>query len=313
MVGAPNIRGQPGSAYVFYGADERLSGHVSPADADATIVGVADGDELGRGVAIADDLDGDGFAELVVSAPRNDAAGEDAGAVYVVPGGDRLSGSTTASDVAGLTLTREAAGDLAGGLFEGLHGVGDIDADGGADLLAAASGHDGGGEDAGVVYGVLLSDVGIAIESPDGASGSHFYQLWQPTTNETLHGRMRSLGMRAALVRHSTFDHERTAATMEATADVPWAHSPYTVQATTPRAAPLPPGGNTWWRRGPRGIIRISYEFHEREIAFGTASVTADEGSPLPELLGARERTADQGVILLIHRYEGDVELVGEL
>lgn len=386
-VGAPNLRGEPGSTYVFYDGDARITGQVSLVDADATIVGDAGGDNLGRGVAIADDLDGDGFAELVIGAPRNDAAGEDAGAVYVVPGGERLSGSATASDVAVLMLTGEAAGDLAGGESEGVHGKGDINADGRTDLLVAASGHDAGGENAGAVYGLirsvrpsprsaqagfhyeatgcvepvagfnvdpdiadrfvpepfevrvdelgnaflavpaikcdqiaidgqdvggaLLSDVGIRIESPDGSPGSHFYQLWQPTTNEKLHARMRSLGMDTPLVPDATFDlDESLPGVATATAHIPWERVPYLVQAQTPPPLPIPPGGNTWWHRGPRGIIKVAYTFHDRELAFGTASVRTDEGSALAELLGARERTADEGALVRIHHYEGTIELV---
>lgn len=384
-IGAPSLSGQPGSAHVFYGDDERLAGLLSVTDADATIEGEAEGDGLGRGLAIADDLDRDGVADLVIGAPGNDAGGEDAGAIYIVPGGNRLAATATADDLAVLTLIGEEPGDTVSGLGWGIDGTGDLNGDGRADLLVGATGHDAGGEDAGAVYGIfgiapggkpaagfhyeatgcvepvagfridpatadrfvpepfevhvdelgnavlgvpaiecdqiaidgqdagraLLSDVGIRIESPDGSPGQHFYQLWQPTTNETLHARMRSLGMDTALVPDATFHvDEPLPGVTTATADIPWERVPYEVEAQTPRPVPLPPGGNTWWHRGPRRIIRIAYTFHDRELAFGTASVSTEGGSPLAELLGASERTADEGALVPIHHYEGTIELL---
>lgn len=97
---------------------------------------------------------------------------------------------------------------------------------------------------------------------------------------------------------------------MIATADIPWERLPYVVEAQTPRPVSLPPGGNTWWHHGPRGIIKIAYTLHDRELAFGSARVSTEEGSPLAELLGASERTADEGALVIIHHYEGTIELL---
>lgn len=384
VISAPGCCGleRPGSAYVFYGGLMRITGHRSLAEADARLDGEAPGDMAGRNVTIAGDLNGDGLADLAVGAVGDDEGGEDAGAVSLAPGGERLTGEVGLADVAVGKLTGEAAGDRAG---RGLHGTGDLNRDGRADLLVSAEGHDAGGEDAGAVYGVLdsvpstappagfhweatgcvepvavffvdpdaaaehvpdpfevrvdelgnatlavaaidcartaidgqptgpalLSDVGIEIEPPDGSPGGHLYQLWQPTTNPRLRARMAALGMVGALVTDATFEAEITAATVDARAEFPWAHAPYAVEATSPRPVPDPPGGNTWWHAGPRGAIKISYTFLDMEVAPGAAAVSAGEGSPLADLLGGTDRTADLGLNIFHHHYEGTIELVG--
>jgi hypothetical protein len=58
------------------------------------IEGAAVGDRLGESVSGAGDVDGDGYADVIVSAPQADPNGRDsAGAVYVLLG--KASGFTT--------------------------------------------------------------------------------------------------------------------------------------------------------------------------------------------------------------------------
>ena len=77
--------GDRGETTVFYGGYE---GTLSPADADATLTGEAEGDGAAA-VAGCPDLDGDGFDELLIGAPGESTAATWAGAAYVVFGGGR--------------------------------------------------------------------------------------------------------------------------------------------------------------------------------------------------------------------------------
>jgi Tetratricopeptide repeat/FG-GAP repeat/FG-GAP-like repeat len=75
-----------------------------------TLKAEAAGDAFGRHVASVGDVDGDGHADVIVGAPQNDAAGEDAGRAYVYSGKDgaRL-----------LTLNGERPGDGFGSAVAG--------------------------------------------------------------------------------------------------------------------------------------------------------------------------------------------------
>ncbi len=126
-----------GQAYVFFGgpsADNR---------SDLVMTGTSAGDAFGFSVAPAGDVNKDGFADVIVGAYHNDAAGSDAGRAYVFFGGARPDGR------ADLVLTGEAAGDAFG---YSVAGMGDANGDGFADLIVGAYGNDAGGSAAGRAY-----------------------------------------------------------------------------------------------------------------------------------------------------------------
>ena len=82
LVGAPDAGdGEEGRAYLVRGT---VSGTVSLADADVEFVGVEGGDEAGTSVMGAGDIDGDGFADLLIGATRDgDLHGAHYGVVYL--------------------------------------------------------------------------------------------------------------------------------------------------------------------------------------------------------------------------------------
>lgn len=102
--GVPDVvAGAPGGdrALVYSGRD----GHVL-----VTYTAMQPGEGLGHHVGDAGDVDGDGYADVLVGAPSNDAAGKDAGRAYL------FSGKTGGVI---LTLTGEAAGDAFGSTVGG--------------------------------------------------------------------------------------------------------------------------------------------------------------------------------------------------
>jgi uncharacterized protein involved in tellurium resistance len=90
LVGAPgNNSTAPDAGAAYLVAGGRV-GHAvrNLSEAEAKRSGVGPGDEAGRALAGVGDVTGDGNADVVVAAPRNDTAGNvtDAGAAYVVAG-----------------------------------------------------------------------------------------------------------------------------------------------------------------------------------------------------------------------------------
>ena len=81
---------QTGAAFVVFGNPGGLGGVFDLTALDGfngfKLIGVDPGDEAGFSVSGGGDFNGDGLADLLVSAPRGDAQGVDAGEVYVVFG-----------------------------------------------------------------------------------------------------------------------------------------------------------------------------------------------------------------------------------
>ena len=138
--------------------------------------GVAAGDYSGCSVASAGDVNGDGFADLIVGARSADPHGTDSGASYVVFG--KASGFAANLDLSsldgsnGFKLSGVAAGDQSGC---SVASAGDVNGDGFADLIVGASGADPHGTDSGASYVVFGKASGFAanldLSSLDGSNG----------------------------------------------------------------------------------------------------------------------------------------------
>jgi hypothetical protein len=132
-----------GAVYIVFGG--ALSGTDTLASADLKITGESAGDNFGRGVAGVGDVNGDGFADLLVGAIGVDVNGADSGAGYLFYGPASGTLSANASEAA---LYGEAAGEIAGEIAW----VGDISGDGQDDLMIGAQYAGRGGTRRGAVY-----------------------------------------------------------------------------------------------------------------------------------------------------------------
>ncbi len=132
--------------------------------ADGFIIqGDAVGDRAGVSVSGAGDVNGDGFADLIVGAALGDDGGDNAGEAYVIFGQAADSGSpdgnpprivdlTNLGAGDGFIIQGDAVGDRAG---ENVSGAGDVNGDGFADLIVGAFFGDDGGDNAGEAYVVF--------------------------------------------------------------------------------------------------------------------------------------------------------------
>jgi hypothetical protein len=142
-----------GEAYVYHGSASGLS-----ATSDWSDQGEASGDYFGRSVASAGDVNGDGYADVIVGAYYNDDAGSNAGEAYVYHGSaSGLSATPDWSDQG------EAATEYFG---RGVASAGDVNGDGYADVIVGAYGNDDAGSGAGEAYVYHGSSSGLSA-TPD--------------------------------------------------------------------------------------------------------------------------------------------------
>lgn len=120
------------------------------------IAGEAADDRAGMTVAGGGDVNGDGFSDLLVGAPRQAAGGSNAGAVYILDG--PLS-STVDLGSAGAKLVGESGGDRAG---SALANGGDVNGDGFDDVLIGAAEYDVGRGAVYLLLGPLAGEIDLA-------------------------------------------------------------------------------------------------------------------------------------------------------
>ncbi len=173
LIGAPSTfgGGSAGEAFLLYGAPA-LPATVSLANADIGFSGRFVEDAFGTNVSCAGDINGDGYADLMVGAdyaspnglfPGDPQARTRAGETYLVYGGPALPSSIGWND-ADVTFEGTDPFDFSG---SSVSGAGDVDGDGFADILiadASAAAH--------LVYGgpalpatVDLADADVRIEA----------------------------------------------------------------------------------------------------------------------------------------------------
>ena len=140
-----------GAAYVLRGP---LSGDYWLGDAEAKIVGQETGDHAGYALAAPGDIDGDGYADVVMGAYNQSDVATAAGAAYLVLGphsGDMDLGAADGR------WRGEAADDQAG---YSVGAGGDVDGDGVPDILVGAVTESTAGADAGAAYLLLGPSTG---------------------------------------------------------------------------------------------------------------------------------------------------------
>ena len=160
----PDGDNRAGEAYLVYGGASApgMDGVLDLSDLDGTngfiLTGIDAGDQSGRSVSSAGDVNGDGYDDLIIGAWGADPNGDsDAGETYILYGVASAPGtegvldlSRLALDGNGFTLTGIDPGDRSG--FS-VSSAGDVNGDGYDDLIIGAWGADPNGDsDAGEIY-----------------------------------------------------------------------------------------------------------------------------------------------------------------
>jgi len=134
----------------------------SPGPVFDVINGSSSGDAFGTSIAMIDDVNGDGVADILVGAPYNDQR-------------DVSAGRATLYSGASGTILRTFYGRTRGDLFGfAVASAGDVNNDGRGDLIVGAPAFDGAGNDSGRVY-LFSGGNGAVLRSWTGqAAGDRF-------------------------------------------------------------------------------------------------------------------------------------------
>jgi hypothetical protein len=164
IVGAPWYdagESDEGAAFVFLGSGSGV-GDADPSTAGGQLESDQSGAHLGSSVSGAGDVNGDGYADVIVGAPSfaNGQSGE--GAAFVFLGS--ASGVVDADAAAAHAQLESDQVDAAFGTS--VSGAGDVDGDGYADVLVGAPAYDAGQSDEGAAFVFQGSDSGVAGTTP---------------------------------------------------------------------------------------------------------------------------------------------------
>jgi len=175
LVGVPlgtNGQAGEGGAFLWLGSAAGLGAEGTPFNADWRAEGNQALAELGRSVSCAGDLNGDGYSDVVIGAPRYDNGSADEGAAFVWLGSDADLGANGFPGNAAWTREGTAANVHLG---SSVATAGDVDGDGFADVLIGCPECAGGEGSAFVFRGRAAGPESAAIWSDTGGqANAHF-------------------------------------------------------------------------------------------------------------------------------------------
>ena len=179
IVGAPYRGGGPSAVYVVFGKAGDFSSNLDLSSLDGANGFKVQGEQfqaLGHSVSGAGDINGDGFDDVILGAPRDEEDGAYTGAAYVLFG--KADGFTPEIALSafdgdnGFKLTGINIGDQTG---NSVSGAGDVNGDGFSDLIIAARDADPHGTYSGAAYVVFGGDTRFSakldLSTLDGTNG----------------------------------------------------------------------------------------------------------------------------------------------
>jgi hypothetical protein len=176
IISAAERNSSQGAVYLFLSSGSEGINSSSSSNASAIFTGLSTGDNFGTAVSIGD-INGDGFADIVIGAPsRNAGAGTWQGVSYIFysTGSNGIASASATS--ANVIINGVSAGDKFGSSIS----IGDINGDGFGDILIGANEKNAGISNQGVAYifhstgsgGVTVTSASSANTIITGESGT---------------------------------------------------------------------------------------------------------------------------------------------
>jgi len=123
-----------GQTYIFFGGSTEWPEIFDLNNANASFIGESTGDDSGHALGGGGDVNGDGFDDLLISAPRNEETGEDDGQIYLILGKATGWSLNTSLANANASFLGEAMSDRAGNSIDIIE---DVNGDNYDDILIA--------------------------------------------------------------------------------------------------------------------------------------------------------------------------------
>ena len=146
LVGAPSTATSAGKTYVVFGktgTEAIIYSDLAVGVGGFVVVGASSSDLSGQSVSAAGDINGDGFADLILGVQAASPAGlTKAGKSYVIFGGTQFVPGANAVDFVGTTGAETQTGTTAAETFMAGDGADTLLGNGGADVMRGGKGND---------------------------------------------------------------------------------------------------------------------------------------------------------------------------